>query len=197
MVVIHGAQSCKENHHDMARVARDAGLTAVVFDLRGHGATGGELDGRIVDDVVAIAELVDRPLVLRGSSLGGFLAIACAERAGAAAVIAVCPASAAGLTSGLRSGRLPVPVDIDAAEALLSEHDPALVVERSKIPLLLLHAEGDESVPVEHSRELYARSIAPHKKLIAVPGGHHRSVQHDADLQLESIRWLRKVLGQR
>src|SRR3954453_16768238 len=74
MVVIHGAQSCKENHHDMARVARDSGMSAVAFDLRGHGETGGRLGARLIDGVVAMAGLVDKPLVLRGSSLGGFLA---------------------------------------------------------------------------------------------------------------------------
>ena len=83
MVVIHGAESCKENHHDMARAARAAGLAAVGFDLRGHGETGGRARRpRVLDDVAAIADAAARaPLALRGSSLGGFLAIAAAERA--------------------------------------------------------------------------------------------------------------------
>src|SRR4051812_19821438 len=147
MVVIHGAGSCKENHHDMARAARAAGMAAVCFDLRGHGETGGRLDGRALDDVAAMAELLPRPVALRGSSMGGFVAIAAAERAGAAAVVAVCPASGALLRQGLRSGSLEFPVDLPAAEALLAEHDSGLVVERSEIPLLLLHAQGDERVP--------------------------------------------------
>jgi pimeloyl-ACP methyl ester carboxylesterase len=47
-------------------------------------------------------------------------------------------------------------------------------------------------VPVAHSREL-AR-IAPNAELVVVPGGHHRSVQHDAELQGHALRWLRKVV---
>ena len=43
-----------------------------------------------------------------------------------------------------------------------------------------MHAEGDEQVPVELSRALHA--AAPGSRLIAVPGGHHRSIQHDAEL---------------
>src|SRR4051812_1696916 len=58
LVVIHGAGSCKENHHDMARAARAAGLAAVAFDLRGHGETGGALDGRALGDVAAMAALL-------------------------------------------------------------------------------------------------------------------------------------------
>jgi pimeloyl-ACP methyl ester carboxylesterase len=195
MVVIHGAQSQKENHHDMARAARDAGLAAVAFDLRGHGETGGRLDGRVIDDVATMAALLPRPVALRGSSLGGWLAIAAAERAGAAAIVAICPASSAGLAEGLRSGRLPVPVDLQSAEALLAEHDPELIVERSTVPLMLLHARGDEQVPFEHSVELHRRSVADPKRLILVPGGHHRSVQHDAELQGESLRFVRRAFG--
>ncbi len=195
MVVIHGAGSCKENHHDMARAARGAGLAAVAFDLRGHGETGGTLDGRVLDDVAAVAALLPRPLVLRGSSLGGYLAIAAAERVGGEAIVAVCPAAADGLLAGLRSGTLDFPVDLPAAEALLSEHDLGLIVEQSQVPLLLVHAEGDERVPYQHSVALYERSRAPLLRLILVPGGHHRSVQHDAELQGESLRFVRRALG--
>src|SRR4051794_9656976 len=76
LVVLHGAGSCKENHHDMARAARTAGLAAVCFDQRGHGASSAALDGRVIDDVVRIATLLPRPIALRGSSMGGWLAIA-------------------------------------------------------------------------------------------------------------------------
>jgi alpha-beta hydrolase superfamily lysophospholipase len=195
LVVIHGAGSCKENHHDMARSARAAGMAAVCFDLRGHGETGGRLDGRVLDDVAAMAALLPRPVALRGSSLGGFLALAAAERAGARAVVAVCPAPAQLLLDGIRSGRLDFPVDRAAAEALLAEHDPLLVVEQSTVPLLLLHARGDERVPYESSVELHRRSAAPLKRLIVVPGGHHRSVQHDEELQGEALRFLRRALS--
>ncbi len=193
MVVLHGAGSCKENHHDMARAARTAGMAAVAFDLRGHGETGGALDGRMLEDVAAAASLLPRPIALRGSSLGGYLAIAAAERAGAEAIVAVCPAPGAGLVAGLRSGRLDFPVDLPAAEALLSEHDLGLVVEQSSVPLLIVHAQGDEHVPYQHSVELHARAAAPLKRLIVVPGGHHRSVGHDAELQGESLRFLRRA----
>jgi uncharacterized protein len=51
-----------------------------------------------------------------------------------------------------------------------------------------MHAEGDEAVPVEHSRALHA--AAPASRLEVVPGGHHRSVQHDAELQDLSVRFV-------
>ena len=39
VVILHGAGSCKESHHDYARVVLGAGLAAIVFDQRGHGAS--------------------------------------------------------------------------------------------------------------------------------------------------------------
>ena len=192
LVILHGAGSCKESHHDFARAARAAGLAAVCFDLRGHGETGGALDGRVLDDVATVAGLLgDLPLALRGSSMGGYLAIVAAERLRAAAVVAICPASSDGLWRGLRGGELEFDADVRSLEAFLAEHP--LDVERLDIPLLLLHAEGDERVPVAHSREL-AR-VAPRADLVVVPGGHHRSVQHDAELQGHALRWLRRVIA--
>ena len=63
--------------------------------------------------------------------------------------------------------------------------------------MLLLHAEGDEQVPVEHSRELAELTRSPRSRLIAVPGGHHRSVQHDPDLQAVSLRFLVRAVERR
>src|SRR5258705_7761117 len=129
-------------------------------------------------------------LALRGSSMGGYLAIVGAERLGARAIVAICPAAAAGLRRGLQSDAFDFRADARALDAFLAEHDELLAAAALEVPLLLLHAEGDERVPVEHSREL-AR-IAPAARLIALPGGHHRSVQHDGELQGETLRWLDK-----
>src|SRR3954449_11080618 len=196
LVILHGAGSCKESHHDFARAARSAGLAAVCFDQRGHGETGGALDGRALDDVGTVAALLgDVPLALRGSSMGGYLAILAADRLGAAAVVAICPASSDGLWRALRGGELGFPADVPSLEAFLAEHPLDAAVERLQLPLLLLHAEGDERVPVAHSRALARRSPDPRTRLVVVPGGHHRSVQHDAELQGHALRWLRSVLA--
>jgi len=195
LVIVHGAGSCKERHHDFARAARSAGLAAVCFDQRGHGASAGALDGRVLDDVATVAaRLGDVPLALRGSSMGGYLAILAAARLGARAVVAICPASSDGLWRALRAGDLDFPADVPSLEAFLAEHPLDVVVEQLDAPLLLLHAEGDERVPVTHSRELARRTRHPASELLVVPGGHHRSVQHDAELQGHALRWLRRVI---
>jgi uncharacterized protein len=202
VVILHGAGSCKESHHDFARAAVALGLAAVAFDQRGHGASDGPMDGRAIDDVAAMAALLRRaigderaPVALRGSSMGGYLAIAGAATARADAVVAICPASADGLKRGLNDSRFEFDAEVESLSALLDANPLQNAVRALTIPLLLLHAEGDERVPIEHSRELAAAVASPGTRLIAVPGGHHRSVQHDAELQAVSLRFIERALA--
>jgi alpha-beta hydrolase superfamily lysophospholipase len=201
VVILHGAGSGKENHHDFARVALAAGFAAVTFDQRGHGESDGPMDGRAIDDVMGMASLLRAatgdpalPIALRGSSMGGYFAIVAAAGAGARAVVAICPAPGEGLVRGVRAGRFSFAADADALEALLSAHDLFTAVDALRAPLLIMHAEGDEQVPVEHSRELIAAARLPASRLIALPGGHHRSVQHDEEMQAVSVRFIRRAL---
>jgi pimeloyl-ACP methyl ester carboxylesterase len=200
VVLLHGADSRKESHFDFARACAGGGLAVLAFDARGHGESPGPLDGRAIDDVARMADLLREragieKVGLRGSSMGGYLALVAAAEARAAAVVAICPASAVGLSVGVRAQRFGFAVDRDAVVALLAGHDEttaARALDAARVPLLLLHAEGDEVVPVELSRALH--EAAPASKLIVVPGGHHRSVQHDAELQGVAVRWLVRAM---
>ena len=193
VIVCHGADSVKESHYDFARLVRSSGLAAVGFDARGHGESTGPMGASVLDDVAAIRTLLpDGPVGLRGSSMGGWLAIAAAERANAAAVVAICPATTEGLLNGLRAGRFSFPADVPALEEALGEVDLEASARRLGERLLLLHAEGDDVVPVEHSRRLH--DAAPGSRLVVTPGGHHRSIQHDAELQAFAARFLSRAL---
>jgi pimeloyl-ACP methyl ester carboxylesterase len=204
VVILHGAGSSKESHHDFARALLPIGCAAIAFDARGHGDSGGFLDGRAIEDVVTVADALrdalggggrDRiPIGLRGASMGGFLSIVAAAPADASAVVSICPAPAAGLARGVRAGRFALAADIDAVVALLGEVDLPGAVRSLEVPLLIMHAEGDEQVPVEHSRELAAEFGSQGSRLVTVPGGHHRSVQHDDELQAISLRFLDRYL---
>jgi pimeloyl-ACP methyl ester carboxylesterase len=190
VVVLHGAGSQKENHYDFARECRAAGLAAVAFDQRGHGASDGALDARAIEDVATIAGVLPdgAPVALRGSSMGGWLALAAGAALDAAAVVAICPASSEQLARGLRDRRFAFRADEATLGPLLGATDlPAAAVSLGD-RLLLMHAEGDEDVPVEHSRALHA--AAPESRIEVVPGGDHRSVQHDPEMQALSVRFI-------
>ncbi len=201
-VILHGAGSSKESHHDFARMLVAAGLAALCFDQRGHGESGGALDARAGRDVARMADLlrqrlgtVDAPVALRGSSMGGYLAIAAAEQARARGLVAICPAPAELLRTGLTRHGFGFEADVDGLDAFLAEHDLEAALDSLEIPVLLLHAEGDEQVPVESSRELAGHLRSPDSRLVVVPGGHHRSIQHDPELQALSLRFIERALG--
>lgn len=204
VVVLHGAGSCKENHADFARLAAAEGWAALVFDQRGHGASEGEMGTTAFADASAMARLLAAQggvdparIALRGSSMGGFVAIAAAAREPEiAGVIAICPASPRQLARGLRRGELEMRVgDPAATELWLLESDLGAAVEQlAGRPIFLLHAEGDEQVPAYESQELFERAAEP-RRLLLVPGGDHRSVQHDPELQTLALRWLASRIG--
>lgn len=76
LVILHGADSCKESHFDFARLAVSEGLAALAFDARGHGDSEGALGAGALRDLAAMADRVREacggaPVALRGSSMGG------------------------------------------------------------------------------------------------------------------------------
>lgn len=205
MVILHGAGSCKENHADFGRACAASGWAAIAFDQRGHGESEDVLTPAALGDVGRIAALLRsreeidaRRICVRGSSMGGNLAIhAAATEPAIGGVIAICPASEEGLRRALREQELEMRADVEALDAWLGEHDlREAAAALAPKPLILLHAMGDERVHHTVSEELYERAGEP-RRLIVVPGGHHRSVQHDAELQALALRWLERRLDRR
>jgi fermentation-respiration switch protein FrsA (DUF1100 family) len=216
VIVLHGAGSRKENHADFARATTAYGLAALTFDNRGHGETEGPLSASVIDDLGALAEmLADRPEVdgagigARGSSMGGLMALhlaASSPRVGA--VVAICPAAEWMLAEDVQrvaDGRPPPPgsalaeMRIDPRSLLdwLDANDVERAVEQlGEKPLMLVHARGDEVVPPSHSERLYEVAAEP-KRLLMLDGGDHRSAQHDAEVQGETLTWLVRALGAR
>jgi uncharacterized protein len=202
VLILHGAGSAKESHFDFARLAAASGLAAISYDARGHGRSDGAFGPGAIDDAVAMLGLLRsrgaREVALRGSSLGGFSAILAAARDGAAAaVVAICPAPEDLLLRGVRAGRLDgFRADRPALEEWLAGGAKLREAAASLAPrtaLLLMHAEGDEQVPYTVSQDLYEAAGDP-KRLLLLPGGHHRSLQHDMELQAESIRFIQRAL---
>ena len=206
MVILHGAGSRKENHGDFGRACAGSGWAAIAYDQRGHGDSSDEMAPAALADVATMARFlgghdgVDASRICaRGSSMGGHTAIhAAASSDTLAGVIAICPAGEEHLIRGLRDGTLEVRAGQQARgdlDAWLGEHDLREAVElMGRKPILLIHAEGDERIPSEWSQELHERASKP-SKLILLPGGHHRSAQHDAELQGIALRWIGRQLG--
>jgi uncharacterized protein len=203
VLILHGAGSAKESHFDFGRLVAAYGMAALAYDARGHGRSDGEFGPGAIDDVVAMLGVLREHagrVAVRGSSMGGFQAVLGASRDGDVdAVVAICPAPPDLLLQGVRANRfdnfrtdrealldwLPT-LDLTAAAASLGP----------RTALLLLHAQGDEQVPYTVSEKLYAAAERP-KRLLILPGGHHRSLQHDGEIQAESLRFIERALSGR
>jgi alpha-beta hydrolase superfamily lysophospholipase len=184
--VVHGLDSRKENHADFGDRVAAAGIAALALDLRGHGASGGAPDAGLIDDVLAglgqLAQRGHRPLGVRGSSLGGLLAL----HAGRVdprvrAVVAICPA---------RPERLAARLGEDWPRRL-SPEPPATADGAARG---YWHATGDERVPWGGTFALAGRTPQPVRLRVAL-GGSHRSLQHDPAVLSETVAFLAEHLG--
>jgi dienelactone hydrolase len=186
-VVLHGFGSRKENHLDFTERLSDAGMWALVPDLRGHGETGGAMDEGMIGDVLACLDHLEErgagPLGLRGSSMGGFLSLVAAPmHGGVRALVAICPARPEPLARRLEA-------DWPLAHPL--EH---AAWRDDGIARGFWHARGDEVVPWGNTFNLHSRTPQP-KHLRITMGGSHRSLQHDPGVQADTVAFLAGALS--
>jgi fermentation-respiration switch protein FrsA (DUF1100 family) len=201
VVILHGAGSAKESHYDFARGCRADGIAALAYDARGHGRSQGEFGPGAIDDTLSMVELLSghaERVALRGSSMGGFQAIHTGARDHSlCAVVAICPAPDELLLRGLRSREpLRFRCDVPATTEWLGSLDVYAAVGElgPQTGLLLMHARGDEQIPWTVSEDLHAAAHEP-KRLLVLPGGHHRSLQHDLELQAVSRHFILAAAG--
>lgn len=182
MVVVHGLGSRASNHADFAARCAVRGWAALAVDLRGHGASpDGPGDG-MLDDVLAgvdhLAAAGHGAIGVRGSSLGGFLALHAASRTPRVrAVVAICPARPESVAARIGND-WPL-----ALPALPGATGPDGVARG------YWHATGDEQVPWGGTASLAARTPHPMRLRVAL-GGTHRSLQHDPAVQAETVAFL-------
>jgi dienelactone hydrolase len=211
IIVCHGFGSRKENYADFGPRAAAVGFAALLIDLRGHGESGGAVDGNIFNDVAAAleylqnrAEVNPMSIAIRGSSMGGWLAIhTAAYLRDLSTVAAYCPASEAGLIMSVEQialqqrgggpaatpGDLPR-VNVNSTLELLYRLDLFKAARRiHPRPFLLVHCEGDEVVPVHISQRLYDAAQEP-KTLWLVPDGDHGFAQHNPETDARLLEWL-------
>jgi alpha-beta hydrolase superfamily lysophospholipase len=181
VVIVPGLGSRKGNHIDMGAALARSGMAALALDLRGHGDSAGALDGECIDDVhAALDHLAARghgPLGVRGSSMGGMLALLAADHASVRAVVAICAARPAVLADRV-GAEWPRAIDLESA-----------VARADGVARGYWHATGDEAVPWGHSFRLAGLSPQPVRLRIAL-GGDHRSLQHDPAVIAETAAFL-------
>ena len=193
----------------LAALCQERGQALLLFDYSGHGASGGAFtDGTIgrwaADALAVIDALTDGPLVLVGSSMGGWIGLLAAltrpgRLAGFVGVAAapdftealmwetMLPAERATLE---RDGVLHVPSaygePTPITRALIEDGRAHLVMGAPiplRCPVRLLHGQADADVPWETAVRLAQRVEGTDVQVMLVKDGGHR-MSRPADLAL-------------
>jgi pimeloyl-ACP methyl ester carboxylesterase len=186
--------------------AAERGQAMLRFDYAGCGASPGAFEAQTLagwrdDALAAIDSVADSPVVLVGSSMGGWLmllaALARPERVKALVGIAAAPDFTDwGFTEAQKktireTGRLVEPSPYADAPAITTrafwESGEELKLLGAPIPFAgpvrLLHGSADADVPWRLSLDLMDRLATPDVRLTLVKGGDHR-LSRDEDLAL-------------
>jgi dipeptidyl aminopeptidase/acylaminoacyl peptidase len=194
-----------------------AGFAALVFNFRGCGPSQGNIDmpgwthdlESAIDFLHMLPEVDRNKIYLLGSSGGAAACIYAAahnKRVSAVATLA-CPAEfdfmAGGQTAEslvARFREIGIIKDADFPSSTqkwlegFKEVSPIEYVGRiSPKPLLLVHGESDDVVPVEHVERLYERAGQPKEKIV-LPGAGHRLRQDERAIG-GVMSWLNKLAG--
>lgn len=179
--------------------ARARGRAFLRLDYSGHGESSGAFeDGCIGDwlaDAQAVLDRVEGPLVLVGSSMGGWISLLLArampERLAGLVTVAAAPDFTergfwAGMDAGqraalLREGRVLRPSDYDApyviTRRLIEDGRRHLVLDRPlelPFPVRFLQGTADADVPVSWALDLLGHAEGPDMRLVLVKGADHR-----------------------
>jgi fermentation-respiration switch protein FrsA (DUF1100 family) len=147
---------------------RDLGFGVFAYDYRGYGLSEGRPSERhVYADIDAAYEYLTRELrvppariILYGRSLGAGAAVDLAARRAVGGLILESPF----LTAFRVMTRVPVfPFD---------KFRNVDKIGRVRCPVLIMHGEADEIVPLWHGQRLFERVPGP-KMFVSVPGAHH------------------------
>jgi len=147
---------------------RDLGFSVFAYDYRGYGRSEGTpSEARVYADIDAayehlVRELRVRPerIVAYGRSLGGGAAVDLAAHRRLGGLVLESPFLSA-FRVMTRVSLFPVDKFRNSAK-----------IGRVTCPVLIMHGEEDEIVPVWHGRRLFDLAPEP-KMLVTVPGAHH------------------------
>ena len=217
LIVVHGLDSSRsrdpESYMPLIRSLHDAGFSLLLFDLRAHGQSDGEIMSAGYFerfDVLGAFDIAqkeygvgpDRIGVL-GFSMGGVAALMAAadEPQLQALVIDSAFANINDLFAAEIANRTPLPewsvIPLQPAMEIfarlrygikLSSIKAEETIKDIDIPVLLIHSEDDPRIGVEHSERIAAAATHSDTTLRRFPtGGHSRAFEEHPEEYLDAV----------
>jgi putative redox protein len=202
----------KGGYPEMAARFSQAGFVALAFNFRGAGPSQGNIDmiGWTHDLVAALdflemlPEVDKKRICLLGSSGGAAVSVYLAARDPRVYAVATlaCPAEFDFMASGFTSESLiksfrdigiikdpDFPPSVDKWLEGFKTVNPIEYIDKiAPRPLLLIHGDKDETVPVSHAGRLYDKAREP-KEMTILSGAGHR-LRHDERAIKVALDWL-------
>ncbi len=167
--------------HVGGRAERLAAFVAVghrvtIMAYRGYsGSTGRPSEAANKSDALAVVDWVKtttkhpRPLILYGESLGTGIAMSVAARSAVSGVILEAPYTSIAEVGSRVYPFLPVKL------VMRDRYDTRAYLDRVTVPVLIVHGDQDELIPIDMAREIVA-ALGPQARLIEVAGAGHNDV---------------------
>ncbi|MBS7623648.1 alpha/beta fold hydrolase [Candidatus Bathyarchaeota archaeon] len=212
LLLLHGFPGVAPVMNDLMLTLSQSGFASMMFHYRGSWGSSGRYDfvGALDDALKAVSVLSSREdvdinnLAVIGHSFGGLVAIhVAAVDNRLKAAVALCPVASitehlteADRDTILKRG-LPFVSGLTASRAkkqwriLAQRHDPTQYVDKlSPRPLLLIHGDRDDIIPLDCSKRLFSKAQEPKELLIIKDGDHLFSGRHQA-VKEKVVSWLR------
>ena len=200
VVFSHGNAGSISYHLGFCAWLAEASYNVIIYDYRGFGKSGGTVDRRgMIDDVkAAFAYTLNRPdidstrLISFGHSLGGAQSVTALGETpvkGLRAIVIDGAFASYQAMARIIGGQL-------GANLVTDELAPKDFVKRlAPVPLLVVHGDADEIVPVSQGLQLYEAAAQP-KTLFEVKAGHHGTAlsNDNGAYRKKMIAWLDGVM---
>jgi uncharacterized protein len=191
-LVSHGNAGNLSYRTALATDLLQAGVSVLLYDYQGYGLSNGSPTVKhICDDGLATYDYLREKLgydpkniILVGESLG--CAVACqtsTARTCCALILLYGFSSLKSIACDKFFVLRAYPVALFPKPNL----DNVAVLKSPHPPLLIMHGEHDQTVPVSHGKHLFAAAAEP-KKLVILPNSGHYIAQEDHDLFMSSLK---------
>ena len=191
LLYFHGNGGALEFRNVSFRHYLDRGLGVFMMSYRGYSGSTGEpseaanvADAKLAYEALLKEGVRAEDIILYGESLGSGVAIQVAAEKQVAGMILDSPyTSVAELAARLYPW---LPVNL----LLKDRYDSILHIRNVHAPLLIVHGEADDVIPVEMGRRLFAAANEP-KEIVTIPGGGH-AVHDDRTFDIVD-RWIARL----
>ncbi len=178
VLIAHGNAGNLTHRTHLLRSLRAAGAAAMVFDYRGYGKSEGSPseEGVLADARAARAWLAERTdveesaIVLLGESLGGGVAVDLAANDGAAGLILL------NTFSSLPDVAANVYPWVPVRWLMRTRLDSLAKIPRYPGPVLQLHGDRDEIIPIELAQRLFDATPDADKRFVTLRGATHNTI---------------------